>query len=159
MKAYTNIKEFQLPTSSATQNVELMIALVGIIEKLSETTKPESPIEAGELTKEEVIGLATNVFAIESAIGIAAKDPSRFESYSRTMTMKLKKIYEQLKKREIEIINHTGEAYFDTMKVEVLSFDKSPDIEKPTITETIEPTIYYNGEMIKIGKVIVTKNN
>ena len=159
MKSYTNIKEFDLPISSAAQNFEIMMALFHKIEELSNSVTPDTGGLSGDLTKDEVISLATNVFALESAIGIAAKDPSRFDTYSRTMTMKLKKIYEQLKKREIEIINHTGEAFYDTMKIEVLSFDKAINIEKPTITETIEPSVYYKGELIKIGKVIVIKNN
>ncbi|MBN2612314.1 MAG: hypothetical protein JXB00_12205 [Bacteroidales bacterium] len=159
MILYQNVAEFRLPKSSVTGYFEVLNLTLEMVEELSSLIKPERVDIQGDFSNEEVINLASNLYAVESAIGIASKDPARFDSYARTMNLKLKKLYEMFKKREIEIINHTGEPYYDSMKVEVLSFDISPIINRPTITETIEPTVYYKGAMIKIGKVIVTKSN
>jgi hypothetical protein len=74
------------------------------------------------------------------------------------MTTKLAQTFDLMKEKKIEVIDHTGQEYFPTMNINVLGFEKTATAQKPSITETIEPTIYFNGEMVKTGKVIVTIN-
>ena len=159
--------EFSLPEPISLYSIELIQDmsqnLTTIDGKLSEVQnrlntipKPESGSQQPKgISKTEAVAIASCIFDIDSTINIAKEEPKRFSSYGRTLSNQVKKTYELLKKQKIEVINHTGQKYYDTMKVEVLTWETSQDVEHPVVTDTIEPTIYYKGEMVKQGKVIV----
>lgn len=52
-----------------------------------------------------------------------------------------------------ETIDYTNQKYNEGMNVEVVSTIKS-DINDPIIKETIEPSIIYNGELLRKAKII-----
>lgn len=112
-----------------------------------------------EPTQPEAIAIASSIFEIESTISFAKQEPERFSTYSKTLSSQISKTYALLKKQDIEVINHTGDKYFDTMKVEVLEWEESDDISDPIIIETIEPSVYFKDKLVKQGKVIVKHNH
>jgi len=60
-----------------------------------------------------------------------------------------------LGKNNIEIVDFTNQRYIPGQNIDVLASEKDPQISFSIIRETIEPTILYNGKVIKRGKVIV----
>ena len=158
MKAVHNVREFNLPKPSGSIGLEIAEALLAKVDEIAKSVKTVDPGDVGSgLSKEDGVKLGANLFQVEKALSFALEDPERFSSFSRTMSNKLKQTFQLLAENKIEVINHTGDEYFPTMKIEVLSFETDENISKPTISETIDPTIYFNGEMVKMGKVIVTQ--
>ena len=158
MKNLNNIPEFRLPSNDST----LAVLIEGLFLKMDQILDAMPPSElpsSSGITKEDAIKFGINMFQTEKAIKMALKDPDRFKTFSRTMSTKINQTLELMKNHKIEVIDHDGEDYYPTMLVDVLVFEKDENIKKPTITETIEPTIYFNSEMVKKGKVIVTQNN
>lgn len=158
MKTAQNVPEFNLPGSSGSIGFEIVEALLLRVEEIAQSVSVVGPGGSGsDFSKEEAVKLGSNLFQVEQALNFALADPERLSSFSRTMSIKLKQTFQLIANKKIEVVDHTGEDYFPTMKVEVLSFETGKDFDKPTITETIEPTVYFSGEMVKIGKVVVTQ--
>ncbi len=70
------------------------------------------------------------------------------------------RIKDVLGKQEIEICEHTGADYNDGMSVKVLHVDQVDNLSPGSmkITETVKPSIYYRGQVISHGEVIVCKS-
>jgi len=60
----------------------------------------------------------------------------------------------------VEIIDPTGEPYFDGASVHVLAFQERPDIPEGSqvIGETVQPTVRYRGQLLYPGEVIVYRS-
>jgi hypothetical protein len=55
----------------------------------------------------------------------------------------------------VEIHDHTGEAYDATKALRVLTFEPAEGAAAETISETVKPTIYYQGQWLQMGEVVV----
>ena len=65
-------------------------------------------------------------------------------------------ICDMLKNAKVEIRDHTGEKFPQgNPALKVIAFQPTPSVQYEVIAETIKPTIYYNGELIQMGQVIV----
>jgi hypothetical protein len=60
----------------------------------------------------------------------------------------------------IEIVDSTGEPYFDGASVHVLAFQERPDIPDGAqiIGETVQPAVRYKGQLLHPGEVIVYRS-
>ena len=75
---------------------------------------------------------------------------------SKSINNSVEKIKAFLDKNNIETVDFTGQKYSDGLNIDVLSFlDEKRG--SAIISETIEPTVKYDGKFIKRAKVIVTK--
>ena len=71
----------------------------------------------------------------------------------RPINSAISKIEGILKAFGFEIVDYTNQKYNDGMNIDVINTVKS-NIKHPTIKETIEPSIIYNGELLSKAKVI-----
>ncbi len=74
-----------------------------------------------------------------------------------TIGFSIERIQHILKEMGVEVKDPAGEIYHDGMGLDVLTFDYGPG-ELPTnriVQETVSPAVYYNGQLIKMAKVIV----
>lgn len=55
----------------------------------------------------------------------------------------------------VQIVDPTGEPYNDGANVDVIAFENDPNCDRDTVKETLEPSVYVNGELIKRAKIIV----
>ena len=55
----------------------------------------------------------------------------------------------------LRTIDPTGKAYDSGMALKVISFEQTPGISHEEITETIKPSITWQGRLLQIGEVIV----
>jgi hypothetical protein len=55
----------------------------------------------------------------------------------------------------LEIQDHTDTPYDPGMSLRVLTFQPTERVDRETVIETIKPTIYYKGQSIQLGEVIV----
>ena len=70
------------------------------------------------------------------------------------------RIKDILGKQEIEICEHTDADYNDGMSIKVLHVEEVDNLPpgKMKIIETVKPSIYYKGQVISHGEVIVGKS-
>jgi len=81
-------------------------------------------------------------------------------SIDSSITDQFQRIKDMLRKQEIEICEHTGTDYNDGMSVKVLHVEEVDNLPsgKMKIIETVKPSIYYRGQVISHGEVIVGKS-
>ena len=161
MKFVLNLSEnpeFEISSTSPEVALRQIDHYLSILEEQSdhsgahEKQNPASPIGDNEAMK-----LGCTIFDMKATIEIIQNEPEHATSYLRSLNSHLKKMVAFLKEQKIEIIDHTNETFHPTMKVDVLEFEEDPEVEDPTISETIEPSIYFLDKLIKRGKVIVKK--
>ena len=158
MKAANSVREFELPSSKGIVDIMIIEHFFDGINEINERLLSMSIDPPDDIfPREKAINSGLNLFHVQKAVQNALKDPSRFSSFSRTMQGKLRQTFDILKDIKLEVLDHTGELYFPTMKIKVLAFEEDKQYEKPIIIETIEPTVYFKGELVKIGKVVVGK--
>ena len=56
-----------------------------------------------------------------------------------------------------EIKDHTNERYSEGTRVEILAFQPVEGIDQPIVIETLKPTIYFMGSLLRRGQIIVGK--
>lgn len=67
----------------------------------------------------------------------------------------LESVMDVLSEAGLEIQDHTGAPFDAGMSLQVLAFQPTPGVQRQKVAETIKPTIYLNGTMIRMGEVIV----
>jgi len=107
---------------------------------------------------DDFIQFAIEVWRIEQRIiKIQNILPENQKKGIENSTKKLKRYFE---KYDIEIIDYTNQKFNDGLNLDVLSFERKPNVTEPIIKETIEPTIMYRGQVVRKAKIIVlTKEN
>lgn len=122
---------------------------------------PESvpiPVQRVDL-KEFISSFATEVWRLEKRV-IQSKSTSRDGEESSLLQEQLQRIKDVLTKQEIEIQESTGTTYNDGMSLKVLHVEEVDGLPKGAmqIVETVKPTIYFKGEVICHGEIIVGKS-
>jgi len=67
----------------------------------------------------------------------------------------LESIMFTLEKEGIEIKDHDGQLFDSGLSIKALAFQPTPGIKAETMIETIKPSVYFMGERIVMGEVIV----
>jgi len=82
--------------------------------------------------------------------------PTLPEDQRESLNNSMNKLKRYLDKNDIEIVDHTNQKYNEGENLEILAVEKDPNVSDTIIKETKEPTILHKGEVIHIGKVIVS---
>ena len=64
-------------------------------------------------------------------------------------------VWDVLSASGYKIQDHTGDLFDARMSLKVLSYEPTPGVEREQVIETIKPSIYYKGQCIQTGEVIV----
>lgn len=100
----------------------------------------------------DLASLAIEIWRLEKKITKIGLSGDNVQSIDNSIS----KIKIYLTKNKIEVTDFTGSSYNDGLNVDVLSIsDEKRD--KPFISDTIEPMVKFNGNIVKRAKVIVTK--
>lgn len=67
----------------------------------------------------------------------------------------LESVLVTLEKEGIEIQDHDGDEFYAGQSLKVLTYQPLPGIEKEVVYDTIKPSVYWKGERILMGEVIV----
>ena len=76
------------------------------------------------------------------------------ETLRRTQRQ-VESVLDVLAQSGLEIQDHTGAAYDPGLSLKVIAFQAVPGIGRETVTETLRPSIYWCGERIQMGEVLV----
>lgn len=117
-----------------------------------------------KLTKEEVdirdlvSSLGVEVWRLEKRLGLAKDGAGKVENSS--VLDQLQRMKDIFKKQEIEIREYTGSFYNDGLSLKVLHVEEIDNVPagKMQIIETIKPSVYFKGQVIFHGEVIVGKS-
>ena len=114
-------------------------------------------LEESELsTAIELISLlSVEIWRLEKRIDKTKKDVG----IDITIIDQIQRIKDVFKKQNIEIIEHTNTDNSDGLSVKVLHYEEIDDLPegKERIIETVKPSIYFKGNIISNGEVIVGK--
>jgi hypothetical protein len=98
--------------------------------------------------------LATGLWRVRRRVhaGLGGADPSEL----RRLRRDLDALADRLTEAGVEITDHTGEPYEPGKSLRVLAFQPTAAVQRETISETLKPTIYHQGQWLQMGEVIVS---
>jgi hypothetical protein len=67
----------------------------------------------------------------------------------------LESVWDALVQAGVEIQDHTNQPYDSGLSIKVIAFQPTPGMAREKIIETIKPTIYFKGQHIQMGEVVV----
>ncbi len=108
--------------------------------------------------KDLISSFAVEVWRLEKKVN-QAKSLLKGNEDTNSLQDQLQRIKDVLAKQEIEIQEFTGTTYNDGMSLKVLHVEEVDSLPKGTmqIVETVKPTVYFKGEAICHGEIIVGK--
>ena len=132
-----------------------------ILEELSQPPTPDpvvapAPSENGAARKEYFRFLAdigTGLWRMRRSM--IKPGTSQPPEEMRRVYRHLESTWDVLTKTGVEIVDHTNTPYVPGMSLTVITFELTPGIRREMVTETVKPTIYFKGQPIQIGEVIV----
>jgi hypothetical protein len=107
-----------------------------------------------------VSSLATEVWRLQKRLSkckdFLPKDNQDINSFIGQM----QRVEDIFKKQEIEIRDHTGDEYTGGSSFKVIHIEEIEDLAGPAmrVIETVKPSIYFKGQIILNGEVIVGKS-
>ena len=111
-------------------------------------------------TRDLVSSLAIEMWRLEKRIEIAKVNlPKESIASDQGILDQVQRIRDVFKKHDIEIHEHTGTSYNDGLSLKVLHVEEMDNIPKGKmqIIETVKPSIYFKGQVVFHGEVIVGK--
>ncbi len=113
-----------------------------------------SPVEAGvTLTDGVAADLATALWRARRRLDHsqlpASSDDGRF------LGRHIRAMAEALERGGVRTVEHDGERFVAGMRLDVLAFQPTPDLEADTIIETIRPAVYHEARQIQVAEVLV----
>lgn len=112
--------------------------------------------------KELVSSLAIEIWRLEKRIDKAKNSLiNSLNKESVYILDQMQRIKDVFKKQEIEFCEHTGTAYNDGLSLKVLHVEEVDGLPKGKmqVIETVKPSVYFKGQVIFYGEVIVGKSN
>jgi hypothetical protein len=116
--------------------------------------QPGQPTPGPDLTDDAVARVATDLWRARRKVA----GPRAQEQPGRAVRMAdrhLAGAAEHLDQAGISVHDHDGQPYVLGLELEVLAEEPSPAVTRPTITETVRPTVRRSGRLIQLAQVIV----
>jgi hypothetical protein len=84
-------------------------------------------------------------------------DTNRPHDEMRSAYRHFESVWDVLKQAGLEIRDHTGEPVPETgtYNLKVITYQPTPGLTRERVAETIKPSIYWNGDTLQTGEVIV----
>ena len=101
----------------------------------------------------KLVELAVEYWRLEKRISKVSDslNSDQNESFANS----LKKFERFFRMNDIAVEDYAGMKYNEGMNVDILSMEKMTDIEYTKIHETVEPTVFVKGQLVRKAKVII----
>jgi len=112
-------------------------------------------------TRDLVSSLAIEMWRLEKRIEIAKASLSKeLVASDHAILDQVQRMKDVFKKQDIEVHEHTGISYNDGLSLKVLHVEEMDSIPKGKmqVIETVKPSIYFKGQVVFHGEVIVGKS-
>jgi hypothetical protein len=73
----------------------------------------------------------------------------------RRVRRDVESLWDRLQQAGVDVLDHTGQAYHPGDSVKVIAFQPVVGNQAERVIETLRPTVYYRGQWIQMGEVIV----
>jgi hypothetical protein len=104
--------------------------------------------------KRFVADLATGLWRLRGRLLDPATGEVREEGLRRP-ARDVAALWERLQEEKVEVQDHTGAPYDATLSLRVAAFQPTPGLAQERVLETLKPTVYWRGQRIQTGEVIV----
>ncbi len=158
MNIIKRIQQFKYPKEFRISPVGLNYGSIKKIEDVLASFSPENLNKPGQ----EIDNEKKKTFYAEVSIGAWRLKKKMTNPKNQQPLEEMDKAYRHLEsimltleKEGIEIKDHDGQAFDSGLSIKSLAFQPTPGINKETMIETIKPSVYYLGERIVMGEVIV----
>jgi len=116
-----------------------------------------SPLQKPEVVPSSVVKafatIATNAWRAKTKMVDSETGETKEEM--KRVYRHIEAIFESLSQIGVETIDPVGRAYDTGMALKVVTFEPTPGLSNEEITETIKPSVAWQGRLIQIGEVIV----
>ncbi|MHC1739760.1 MAG: hypothetical protein AB9897_01475 [Anaerolineaceae bacterium] len=150
IRQLTYPKEFRI--KAAEYPPELPAALELLINEISKPAQPaQENVNIGMITD-----IGTGLWRLRQKMLQPGTDQPLDEM--RRAYRHLESTLDAMTNAEIKIVDHTGELVPEGggLKLKVLAYQPLTGISHRMVQETIKPSIFYKGQMIQMGEVIVS---
>jgi hypothetical protein len=142
------------PSAAAVAEAERTAEWAGrfhVLNKAKETGK----VVMRERTEGErlLADLATGVWRLRQRI--TTPDGEKHREEMRRVARDVESMWDTLQQAGVEVLDHTGALYDPGQALTVLAFQPTDGIDRERIVETVKPTVYYQGNWLVMGEVIV----
>lgn len=125
--------------------------LQAALERLAKPAGAESPAEAGllDLLKK----LATELFRARKRM----LQPGTAEPLEemRRPWRHVEAMWDLLHQAEIEVQDHDGARFEAGLELTAVAYQPTAGLQRETVLETLRPSIYYKGQLVQRGEVVV----
>ena len=148
-------KEFRIGPAHWPSDVVSAIERVG--QSLAQREKIAPPASSEEKTPEDMLRALADLGLGLWRLRRRMVDPKTEEPLEemRRAYRHFESTWDALIETGIEVQDHTDSLFDSGMSLKVIAFQTMPGLEREKVIETIKPTIYYKGQRIRMGEVIV----
>lgn len=148
------LRLLQSVDASGLRAIQKVNQLQGEIEQLHRDVASAQPVEVmpPEVTA-TLVSVATNAWrARNKMVDAETGEP---QDDMRRVYRHIEGIFNAFEELGLRTIDPTGKAYDSGMALKVISFEPTPGLSSEEITETIKPSITWQGRLLQTGEVIV----
>jgi hypothetical protein len=125
-----------------------------LIKNLSKSLPhPDVTIVSKEINKDFLAEVSVGAWRLKKKM-TDSKSGEPLDEMSRAYRH-LESVFFTLEKQGVEIQDHDGQPFDPGLSIKVLTYQPTPGIDKEYVLETIKPSIYFKGDRILMGEVIV----
>jgi hypothetical protein len=144
--------EFNIPPGEFPDESRLFERVTAIFAKSNGGGKGLDAVPSQDVLK-GMADIATNVWKAKAKMLDGASGEVRDEM--KRVYRHIESVLESLHEMGIELKDHTGDAFDYGLPLRVITTQRTQDITREKVIETIKPTIYWHHQIIQMGEVVI----
>jgi hypothetical protein len=143
-------EEFKIPPAKWPDPEELGQA---IMQAEGRPAKPVQKVEVTTAFASSVAEVATHAWKAQTKM--TEPETKEAKAEYKNLYRHVEGILEGLKDMGVEIQDHTGTAFNYGLPLKVVTTQPTQGLTKERVIETFKPTIYWHGQIIQMGEVVI----
>ncbi|HEX8475540.1 MAG TPA: hypothetical protein VF666_16045 [Pyrinomonadaceae bacterium] len=162
-KSYSDLRQQLHPREFRIWSIIWPTELEDFLEVLAQSPKPEKTYHVPAPTPEDVAArkelrrlysdMGTGLWRLRRKMLDPATGDPREEM--RRAYRHFQFTWDALSRAEIEVQDYEGQAFDPGLSLKVIEYQPVSGMNREEVIETIKPAVYYKGELIQTGEVIV----
>lgn len=149
-RAVLDLPEIQYPDR---ESIDAELAKLRSTSSPSTAAAPAATIPAADsYLPKALANIATNAWKARSRMVDSEGEP---REETKRIYRHVDSILDSLAQLNVEIRDHTGEAFDYGLPLNVITTQPTKGINRDRVIETIKPTIYWNRQLIQAGEVVI----
>lgn len=153
-------KEFRIPRprldgEQAAWAQGLLAAYDGAVAELQAAAahRPDAePEDPARIDTDELARAGTAMWRAQRRLAQEREAGPNSGQIAKYMRITVRSLKEAL---DLDIQDHTGDRYDPGQSLQVLEYEDVPGLTQEVVTETEKPSIYFRGELVQRGQVVV----